>query len=131
MQIRHFQFIPCAIAAFALSATVTLAGETGINIADSKLGPILTNADGMTLYTYDKDMNGKSACNGGCAGYWPPLIAPAGAKADDDFTLIKRKDGKMQWAYYGKPLYLWAKDKAPGDVTGDGKGKVWHAAVKE
>jgi len=131
MQIRRLPFIPFVVAAMALSATVTFAGETGIEIADSKLGPILTNTDGMTLYTYDKDMGNKSACNGGCAKAWPPLIAPAGAKPDDDFTLIKRKDGKMQWAYYGKPLYLWVKDKAPGDVTGDGKGKVWHAAVKE
>jgi len=131
MQIRRLHFIPCAIAALTLSVTATLAGETGIKITDSKLGPILTNADGMTLYTYDKDMGGKSACNGGCAKYWPPLIAPSGAMPDDDYTMIKRKDGKMQWAYYGKPLYLWVKDKAPGDVTGDGKNKVWHAAKKE
>jgi predicted lipoprotein with Yx(FWY)xxD motif len=82
----------------------------------------------MTLYTFDKDKDGMSVCYGGCARNWPPLLAPAGAEAEDDFGLTARKDGSMQWTYYDMPLYLWINDKAPGDVSGDGKGGVWHIA---
>jgi predicted lipoprotein with Yx(FWY)xxD motif len=88
----------------------------------------LTNSAGMTLYTYDKDPAGKSACNGQCAVNWPPLMAAAGDSGSGDYTVITRDDGSKQWAYKGKPLYLWIKDQKPGDTTGDGVGKVWHTA---
>ncbi len=78
------------------------------------------NAKGMTLYTFDKDAAGKSNCNGDCAAAWPPLAVAADSKATGDWTIVKRDDGSMQWAYEGKPLYLWMKDKKPGDATGDG-----------
>ncbi|PTR21823.1 MULTISPECIES: hypothetical protein [unclassified Pseudomonas] len=87
---------------------------------------MMTDQKGMTLYTFDKDMGGKSMCNGDCAKYWPPMMAPAGAKAEGKWTVIKRDDGKMQWAYDGKPLYYYEDDKKPGDMTGDKKKDVWH-----
>jgi predicted lipoprotein with Yx(FWY)xxD motif len=89
---------------------------------------VLVNASGMTLYTYDKDPKGggKSACNGGCAKNWPPLMATASDQAGGDYSIIKRDDGSMQWAYKGSPLYLWVKDKKPGDMTGDNFKSVWH-----
>ena len=92
---------------------------------------MLTGPNGMTLYTFDKDTagSGASACNGPCAQNWPPLEATADAQADGDFSPIKRDDGSMQWAYKGKPLYYWAKDKKPGDKTGDGVKDVWHIAT--
>jgi predicted lipoprotein with Yx(FWY)xxD motif len=89
---------------------------------------VMTDAAGMTLYTFDKDAGGKSACNGPCAANWPPLIAAADAKPDGDWTIITRDDGARQWAYKGKPVYLWAKDRKPGDKTGDGFNNVWHVA---
>lgn len=92
---------------------------------------ILVNEKGMTLYTFDNDKGGVSACYDKCAANWPPLLAAAGAKAEGDWSLTKRKDGKEQWAYYKKPLYLWAKDKKPGDKTGDGMMGVWHIAKAE
>ena len=92
---------------------------------------MLVDAKGMTLYTYDKDADGKSACNGQCAQNWPPLMAEAGAEADGEWTVVKRDDGSMQWAYDGKPLYTFVMDKKPGDVTGDGKMGVWHVAKPE
>ncbi|HEV8720806.1 MAG TPA: hypothetical protein VGW77_09225 [Candidatus Binatia bacterium] len=88
----------------------------------------LTNTAGMTLYTFDKDPPGKSACNDKCAVNWPPLMAKAGDTGTGDYTIITRDDGSKQWAYKGKPLYLWSKDQKPGDTTGDGVGKVWHTA---
>jgi predicted lipoprotein with Yx(FWY)xxD motif len=42
--------------------------------------------------------------------------------------VIVRDDGSRQWAYKGKPLYLWVKDHKPGDTTGDGFRGVWHVA---
>lgn len=91
---------------------------------------VLTNADGMTLYVFDKDAagSGKSACNGDCAMNWPPLMAAAGDQASGDYSIVVRDDGSRQWAYKGKPLYRWAKDQKPGDMTGDGVKNVWHAA---
>jgi predicted lipoprotein with Yx(FWY)xxD motif len=89
---------------------------------------ILTNADGMTLYTYDNDKPGVSNCNGGCAKKWPPLEATTEGLQEGDYSVITRKDGRLQWAYYGKPLYTWIKDKEPGQTSGDGLGGKWHVA---
>jgi predicted lipoprotein with Yx(FWY)xxD motif len=89
---------------------------------------VMVNAGGMTLYTFDKDPAGagKSVCNAKCAGLWPPLFAAADGKGGGDFSIISRDDGHKQWAYRGKPLYLWSKDQKPGDRTGDGFNGVWH-----
>lgn len=91
---------------------------------------VLANSAGMTLYTFDKDTagSGKSVCNGPCAANWPPLMAGADAKASGDYTIITRDDGGRQWAYKGKPLYLWVKDAKPGDRTGDGFNNAWRVA---
>jgi predicted lipoprotein with Yx(FWY)xxD motif len=91
-------------------------------------GSALVGANGMTLYTFDKDAGGKSACNGPCAGNWPPLTAKADDKASGDWSIVTRDDGAKQWAYKGKPLYFWSKDQKAGDKTGDGFNGVWHVA---
>jgi predicted lipoprotein with Yx(FWY)xxD motif len=112
----------------ALSTTASLAAEPAME-ADSSMGKIYTDHNGMTLYTFDKDEAGKSNCYDKCAVNWPPLLAEAGAMAEGEWTVIDRTDGTKQWAYEGKPLYLWIQDKAPGDVTGEGKGDgTWHVA---
>jgi predicted lipoprotein with Yx(FWY)xxD motif len=89
---------------------------------------MLVNMSGMTVYTFDNDTanSGKSVCNGPCATAWPPVQAMAGAQASGDYSLVKRDDGTQQWAYKGKPLYLFAKDAKPGDVAGDNFKNVWH-----
>ncbi|WP_297845629.1 hypothetical protein [Pseudomonas sp.] len=90
---------------------------------------MMVDQKGMTLYTFDKDTTaGKSMCNGQCAENWPPLMAPADAKAMGKWTMVKRDDGHMQWAFDGKPLYTFKMDKKAGDMAGDGKGDVWHVA---
>ena len=91
---------------------------------------VLTDANGMTLYTFDKDEAGKTNCYDDCAVKWPPAMAAADAKAEGDFTIVDRTDGTKMWAYKGMPLYLWIQDKAVGDTTGDGVGGVWHLAVE-
>ncbi|KAF1051143.1 MAG: hypothetical protein GAK43_02536 [Stenotrophomonas maltophilia] len=106
----------------ALPAFAALADEPAM----SKNG-MLVDHHGMTLYTFDKDADGKSMCNDKCAENWPPLKAAADAKAMGDWTVVKRDDGSVQWAYKDKPLYTFKHDKA-GQMTGDGKMKVWHVA---
>jgi predicted lipoprotein with Yx(FWY)xxD motif len=93
-------------------------------------GGMLVGGNGMTLYTFDNDAagSGKSACNGKCAENWPPLTAGGGDKATGDYSVVARDDGRMQWAYKGKPLYFWSRDQKPGDKTGDGFNNVWHVA---
>jgi predicted lipoprotein with Yx(FWY)xxD motif len=92
---------------------------------------VLTDAKGMTLYTFDKDTAGVSNCYDKCAAAWPAAMATADAKAEGDFSLVKRTDGSMMWAYKGMPLYLFVKDTKPGDTTGDMVGNVWHTAVEK
>ena len=91
-------------------------------------GGMLVNTSGMTLYTFDNDTagSGKSACNGPCAGLWPPVAADADAKPEGDMTIIARDDGTKQWAYKGKPVYLYKSDMKAGDMTGDNFKNVWH-----
>ncbi|HEY1385578.1 MAG TPA: hypothetical protein VGF43_18275 [Dongiaceae bacterium] len=93
---------------------------------DTSSGHVLTTPDGMTVYTFDKDAAGTSACYGQCAEHWPPVTAAADAQPFGQMTVIDRTDGTRQWAYAGKPLYLYDDDSKPGDVEGDGEGGVWH-----
>lgn len=89
---------------------------------------LLATPSGMTLYVFDKDVagSGKSVCNGGCATNWPPLMASGSDMPSGDYSVVTRDDGQKQWAFKGKPLYLWVKDSKPGDRTGDGFNNVWH-----
>lgn len=86
------------------------------------------DSKGATLYTFDKDSDGKSVCRDNCAKNWPAAIAEEDDIASGAWTFVESHDGKRQWAYEGKPLYLFIKDKNPGDTTGDGVGGVWHLA---
>ncbi len=108
-------------------ASAALAEEPAKTM-DTGAGKIYTDSMGMTLYTFDKDSGGMSNCYDKCAVAWPPFMAAADAKADGEWTLVERKDGTKMWAYEGKPLYTFVDDKKAGDVTGDGKGGVWHVA---
>jgi predicted lipoprotein with Yx(FWY)xxD motif len=115
--------------AFAYSKNKKNAGATKAASAPAKFEKgILVDSKGMTLYTFDKDVqnSGKSVCNEGCIAAWPALSATATDKASGDFSIITRDDGSMQWAHKGKPLYLWVSDKKPGDMTGDKFKDVWH-----
>jgi predicted lipoprotein with Yx(FWY)xxD motif len=113
------------------AAALVLAACASMGGAPTKVSDgVLANEAGMTLYTFDNDPagGGKSVCNGPCATNWPPLLAAEGASASGDYSIVTRDDGKKQWAYKGKPLYLWVQDKKPGDRTGDGFRNVWRVA---
>ncbi len=113
-----------------LAACSTMEGWMGTSAPTKTADGMLTSNAGMTLYTFDRDAagSGKSVCNGPCATNWPPLAAAADAKATGDYTIVTRDDGTKQWAYKGKPLYLWSKDAKPGDKNGDGFNNAWRVA---
>ena len=117
-------------AATALVVTLSACGTMGPAAPVKSADGVLVGANGMTLYTFDKDAagSGKSVCNGPCATNWPPLMAAAGAAAGGDYTIISRDDGAKQRALKGKPLYFWVKDQKPGDKTGEGFNGLWRTA---
>src|SRR4051794_22533296 len=84
-----------AVAALAI-------GLPGHAFAES---PVLTDKAGMTVYTFDKDSAGKSACYGDCAAAWPPVTA-SNISTGGDVSILTRDNGVKQAAYKGKPLYL-------------------------
>jgi predicted lipoprotein with Yx(FWY)xxD motif len=122
-----------AAALLALSGSAFAADYLGGAVKSTDIGGkmVLTDANGMTLYTFDKDEQGvASNCYDQCATNWPPLIVPADTAVEGDFTLMDRTDGTKIVAYKGWPLYLWVKDTKPGDTTGDMVGEVWHTAIE-
>jgi predicted lipoprotein with Yx(FWY)xxD motif len=106
-----------------------------ISVAKTKLGTILVNAQGRTLYMFASDKNDKSACYGSCATYWPPLLTSSahptgkGAKAALLGTTM-RSNGKLQVTYNRHPLYLYVQDTKAGQTHGEGlnvSGGLWWA----
>ena len=119
---------------FGLSvASASSSSTTKVATANSTLGRILVDSHGRTLYLFASDKNGKSACSGACAAYWPPLIASgkphaiAGAKASLLGT-TRRADGRLQVTYRHHPLYRYAGDGGKGQTNGQGlneSGGLW------
>jgi len=114
-----------SIAAGFAFANGSATGRATVAVAKTRLGSILVDGKGITLYDFVLDKGTKSACYGSCASYWPPLlttgkpIAVRGARAALLGT-TKRKDGKLEVTYAGRPLYYWIGDKKPGQTTGQG-----------
>jgi predicted lipoprotein with Yx(FWY)xxD motif len=106
-----------------------------VGIANEGLGKILVNSQARTLYLFQKDSGTMSECTGACAVNWPPLRASSaplvgsGANASMVGT-TQRSDGKPQITYNGHPLYLFVKDRKPGDTNGEALtafGGSWFA----
>ena len=100
-------------------------GVATVAVAKTKLGKVLVDGKGITLYDFVKDKGTASACYGACAALWPPLttngkpIAGHGVRASLLGT-TKRKDGKLEVTYNGHPLYYFVTDRKPGQTTGQG-----------
>jgi predicted lipoprotein with Yx(FWY)xxD motif len=105
-----------------------------VKLAGSKLGKILVDGTGRTLYLFEADKNGKSACSGSCAGTWPPFngASPSASSGVDGGALATtmRADGTQQVTYHGHPLYYYAGDgKSPGSTKGEDLntfGGAWY-----
>ena len=119
------------------SSTVTPSPGSGpsVKLASTKLGKVLVDAQGRTLYLFEADKGPMSACDGACASVWPPLTttghptAGTGVMASKLGT-TKRSDGATEVTYKGHPLYTYAGDSAPGQTNGQGLddyGAEWYA----
>ena len=96
-----------------------------------KLGTVMTDEKGMTLYTYAKDASGMSNCTSKCLANWPAYTAKSQAgNLPANVTVIKRSDGTLQYAWKGMPLYYFAKDGDSGDAYGNGVAGTW-SVVKQ
>jgi predicted lipoprotein with Yx(FWY)xxD motif len=109
-------------------ATVTVASVP-------KLGKVIVDSEGFTLYDFRKDKGTTSSCYGPCAAVWPPLTTGSAPKAGGGASAsmlgtTKRKDGTMQVTFAGHPLYTYSADTKPGEATGnnvDLYGGEWYA----
>jgi len=123
---------PVPTVAPVASPTVALSAEAAINVAmDPKLGSILVDGKGMTLYMFTKDEPGKSNCDAACLAKWPPLLTQGSPVLGEgvDASLLGSAtlaDGSKIVTYNGMPLYYWVKDMKPGDTLGQGVGSVWY-----
>jgi len=103
---------------------------------DATFGTILTDGSGMTLYLFTSDSPGVSTCVDGGLAAWPPLLTdgePVAQGGADGALLgtLTRDDGTVQVTYGGWPLYRYAADMAPGDVTGQSVNGVWFLVAPE
>ena len=106
-----------------------------VKLASTKLGKVLVDAKGRTLYLFEADKGPMSTCDGACATVWPPLEAAgkptAGAGLDAaKVGTTKRADGGSEVTYNGHPLYTFEGDSAPGQTSGqelDDFGAEWYA----
>ena len=121
------------------TATLPPKTTTGtVSTRQTTLGRLLVDANGRTLYLFEKDKDATSSCTGACASIWPPLTAGT-AKAGTGVTAAglattKRSDGKKEITYAGHPLYTYAGDQKPGDVTGQGLdqfGAEWYVLAPD
>ena len=111
------------------------AGAARVDVAGSQLGRIVVDGTGHTLYLFEKDENGHSACYGDCADYWPPLLSQGNPLARSGLRAsllgtTRRTDGSDQVTYAGHPLYRYAEDAKPGQTLGEGLqdfGGGWDA----
>jgi predicted lipoprotein with Yx(FWY)xxD motif len=120
-------------AAAPASSASGSASSTVITTKTSSGGSFLTNSAGRAVYLFLADSTGKSACDGACAGAWPPVVAAgqptaAGGAQSSDLGTITRSDGTKQVTYDGHPLYYFVGDTGPGTDKGqgvDGFGAKW------
>lgn len=124
-----------SVLGFAADAPMDMPDGVHVKEVATAGGPfeVLADSNGMTLYTFDMDRDpGRSVCTGQCAALWPPLLASEGAEDQGSWTIVTQPDGARIWAYHGKPLYTFVKDKVAADFNGNGlpqDNPVWHCAL--
>jgi predicted lipoprotein with Yx(FWY)xxD motif len=118
----------------ANSASSEPAASISVSNLGGDVGKALVDSEGFTLYYFEKDRGGKSACYGACAQAWPPLNTDGAPQATNGaiaskLGTSKRSDGTVQVTYAGWPLYTYAVDAKPGEANGtDVKsfGATWY-----
>lgn len=119
------------------SPTATETATVDLKTATSDKGEIVVDGKGMSVYYFTKDVkdSGKSNCTGDCLVKWPPVLTTNDTPTVEGVTgkvgTIDTPDGKKQVTVEGMPVYLWEKDGAPGDITGQGVGNVWYLVAPD
>ena len=116
------------------SSSAAATGGATVAVKGSKLGAILVDGSGRTLYLFEKDQGTTSSCYGACAGGWPPDTTNGAPRAGAGVSASllgtsTRSDGKTEVTYHGHPLYYFAGDRKPGDSNGEGLkafGAEWY-----
>ena len=116
------------------SSSATPTGGATVTAKSSKLGGILVDGNGRTLYLFEKDQGTSSSCYAACAGGWPPDTTNGAPRAGAGVSAsllgtTTRTDGKTEVTYHGHPLYYFAGDRKPGDINGEGLkafGAEWY-----
>src|SRR5260370_23314841 len=115
----------CGSSSPSTSASPSPAAATIGVATNSKLGQILADGKGITVYLFVKDTGPSSTCYTSCAQVWPPVLTSGPPQAGTGATAsllgtTTRTDGKVEVTYAGHPLYYFVSDKKPGDATGQG-----------
>ena len=117
-------------------AATPAAAAASVRVAQTKLGRILVNSEGRTLYLYMKDRGTKSACSRRCMQVWPPAtvsgapVAGPGVAAAK-LTTTRGADSGRQLVYNGHPLYTLSADVRPGQINGEGFLGTWFVISAE
>jgi predicted lipoprotein with Yx(FWY)xxD motif len=115
----------------AAGGTGTAATTTAVNAtSNAKLGTILVNSKGFTLYRLSKDSMNKSVCTSACAAVWPPLLmtgsgSPVAGSGVTGLGSIPAAGGARQVTYNGMPLYTFTGDNSAGQVNGQDLTDTW------
>jgi predicted lipoprotein with Yx(FWY)xxD motif len=123
------------VAAIVATAQARAPKSAVVTLKKTSLGAILVDPRGRTLYLFEKDEKGVSACNSACLSYWPAFtsrtVPRAGAGVHQSLLgLAKPQHGLQQVTYAGHPLYTFVGDKRSGQTTGEGLrnfGAEWYA----
>jgi predicted lipoprotein with Yx(FWY)xxD motif len=119
-------------------AATPAATGTAINLGSTKLGQVLVDSNGLTVYLFLADKGVASSCNSAaCVQYWPPVLTTGAPLAGSGVTgsllgTTARADGTTQVTYAGHPLYRFLNDKAAGDTTGQAVnafGAPWYVVA--
>ena len=121
---------------YATAMSPSQSASTTVQAAQSKLGRILVDAQGRTLYAFTNDKNGSSTCYGACADAWPSVAANGATMPGPGldaalFSNAARTDGTSQLKVGKWPVYRYAGDGAPGDVNGQGSGGTWFVISRD
>jgi predicted lipoprotein with Yx(FWY)xxD motif len=116
--------VAAALATAALAPAAMSEQKAGptLQARSSAYGKVLFDGRGYVLYAFTRDKSGRSACYGACAKAWPVYFAKTPLKAGTGVkrALIgttKRRDGRRQLTYAGRPLYYYVGDRRPGQIT--------------
>jgi predicted lipoprotein with Yx(FWY)xxD motif len=128
--------ISASLALLAVSALLAACGSGSSNGSEStvvasaekaKVGSVLVDAEGRTLYRFTAEAQGLPVCTGACVGTWTPALAGTASGLPKHVATVKRPDdGEVQLTYDGHPLYRYAGDRSKADANGQGVGGQWY-----